>query len=260
MPTPRPETLVTVCAVENPGWKIRFSASRSLSFSACSERSKPFLDRLLFHPRNVDARAVVADFNVDLPAFVIGAQGEPALRWLAGLYADLRRLDAVVARVANQVHERVFDGLDDGAVEFGVGAVHLQANLLAEAHRHVAHHARQLVPDHADGLHARLHDALLQLGGDQVQALRSGVESRIFPLGVELEDLVAGQHQLADQVHQLVQQPHADADIGIGHGGRFQARSLRVSASRVSRWRLSRPQVRAERRRLHPGCAGSAGL
>ena len=36
MPTPRPEMLVTVCAVENPGRKIRFSASRSLSFSACS--------------------------------------------------------------------------------------------------------------------------------------------------------------------------------------------------------------------------------
>ena len=65
--------------------------------------------------------------------------------------------------VADQVHQRVLDGLDDGPVQFRLGAVHLQPDLLAEGHGHVAHHARQLVPDHADGLHARLHDALLQL-------------------------------------------------------------------------------------------------
>ena len=121
MPTPRPETLVTVCAVEKPGWKIRFSASRSLSFSACSGRRRPFFDRLLLDPRHVDAGAVVADFDVDLPALVIGAQRQPSLARLAGVARAPRRFDAVVARVADQVHQRILDGFDDGPVQLRLG-------------------------------------------------------------------------------------------------------------------------------------------
>ena len=83
MPTPRPETLVTVWAVENPGWKIRFSASRSLSFSACSGRRRPFSTAFCFDLRDVDPGAVIADFDVDLPAFVIGAKRQPSLRRFA---------------------------------------------------------------------------------------------------------------------------------------------------------------------------------
>ena len=124
----------------------------------------------------------------------------------------------MIARIANQVHKGVFDGFDNGSVEFCIRAVHLQLDLLPKGDRHVAHHARQLVPDHADGLHARLHHALLQLAGDQVQALRSGIESGIFPFGVELQDLVTGKHQFSYQVHQLVQQTYAHADIGVGRG------------------------------------------
>ncbi len=83
MPTPRPETLVTVFAVENPGRKIRFKASRSLSLFGLFRPQQALLDRLLLDARDVDPRAVVADFDVDLPAFVIGAQRQPPLRRLA---------------------------------------------------------------------------------------------------------------------------------------------------------------------------------
>ena len=119
------------------------------------------------------------------------------------------------------MHQRILDGLDDGPVQLRLRAVHLEPDLLAERHRHVAHHARQLVPHHADGLHARLHDAFLQLGGDQVQALRGRVERGVFALGVELQNLVARQHQLAHQIHQLVQQPDADPDVGVDGRGRL---------------------------------------
>ena len=44
---------------------------------------KPFLDGLLFDPRDVDPRPVIADFDVDLPAFVIGAKSQSSLRRLA---------------------------------------------------------------------------------------------------------------------------------------------------------------------------------
>ena len=141
----------------------------------------------------------------------------------------------MIAGVANQVHQRILDGLDDGPVELRLGSVHLQADLLAEGHRHVAHHPRQLVPDHPDGLHARLHDALLQFGGDQVQPLRSRVERGILALGVELEDLIAGQHQFSHQIHQLVEQSHADADVRVRHSGRLCRVLFRLRRSSTRR-------------------------
>jgi hypothetical protein len=58
-------------------------------------------------------------------------------------------------------------------VEFGVGAVHLQFDLLAEFAGEVADDARQLLPGIADRLHPRLHDAFLQLGGDVGQPLQA---------------------------------------------------------------------------------------
>ena len=44
---------------------------------------KPFLDGLLLDPRDVNPGPVVADFDVDLPAFVIGAKRQSSLRRLA---------------------------------------------------------------------------------------------------------------------------------------------------------------------------------
>ena len=43
---------------------------------------------------------------------------------------------------------------------------------LPQASGQVADDARKLAPDVADRLHARLHDAFLQLGGEQVEPLR----------------------------------------------------------------------------------------
>ena len=129
------------------------------------------LDGLFLHPRHVDPSAVVADFDVHLSALVIGAQGKFSLQRFARPPAVLRQFNAVVAGVSHQVNQRILDGLNNGAVKFGFRSVHLQPDLFSERHRHIAHHARQLVPNRPNGLHARLHDALLQLTGDQVQTL-----------------------------------------------------------------------------------------
>ena len=53
---------------------------------------KPFLDGLLFDPRDVNPRPVIADFDVDLPAFVIGAKSQSSLRRLARARLGLRAL------------------------------------------------------------------------------------------------------------------------------------------------------------------------
>ncbi len=160
-----------------------------------------FLDSLLLYLNDVNPGPVIANFDVDLPAFVISAKRQSSLRRFARAGSDIRRLDPVVARIADQVHQGVFNRFDDGPVQFRVGSIHLQPDLLPQCHGHVTHHARQLIPNHADGLHARLHDAFLQLRGDQVQPLGGRIQSRILALRVELKYLIARQDQLADQVH-----------------------------------------------------------
>ncbi len=58
-----------------------------------------------------------------------------------------------------------------------------------------------------------------KLGGDQVQPLRSRIESWVLSLGIELEDLVARKNQLADEIHEFVEQADSNADVRIYRGG-----------------------------------------
>ena len=88
--------------------------------------------------------------------------------------------------------------------------------VLPQLHAEVADDARQLRPDVVDRLHARLHDALLQLAGDEVEPLRGADQVGVGLPGDVLHDLVAGEHQLADQQHQLVEQVDVHADGAVG--------------------------------------------
>ena len=55
----------------------------------------------------------------------------------------------------------------------------------------------------------------LQLGGDQVEPPR-GPQQGGIPAGAGVpEDLVAGQHEPSDEIHELVEQADVDADIAI---------------------------------------------
>ena len=78
--------------------------------------------------------------------------------------------------------------------------------------REIAHDARQLLPGIADRLHARLHHAFLQLGGDVGQPLQRRLEFGILVPAHDLEQLVAREHQLRDHGHQLLERVDGDAD------------------------------------------------
>ena len=90
------------------------------------------LDGLMLDAFGVDAAAVVADFDVDLAALVIGPQPDAAVARLAGRGAALGRFDAMVDGVAHQVRQRVTDRLDQSLVQLGLTALGLQADFLAE--------------------------------------------------------------------------------------------------------------------------------
>ena len=111
--------------------------------------------------------------------------------------------------------ERIFNGLDNCLVDLRLFPFHLNVDLLAAPQRHVPHRTRKLTPDVANGLHTRLHDLFLQLGRNQVHALRNRLQAGIFHGIRKLQQLVAGQDQFAYLRHQLVQQIDADTN-GFG--------------------------------------------
>ena len=175
-----------------------------------------FFDGFLLHPDHVDTSAVVPDLDIHLSSFVIRAKCQLSLGGLARQNPRVGRLHAVITGVSDEVNQRVLNRLDDGTVEFGLLAFHFQSDLFPEGNRHVAHHAWQRVPDHPDRLHAGLHDPLLQFRGNQIQPLGCGVQCGVVPLGVELQNLVSGQHQFAHQIHEPVQKNYAHSDIRVG--------------------------------------------
>jgi hypothetical protein len=123
------------------------------------------------------------------------AQEKQPLGLLSCLRSYFRRLNAVIDRVPHQVGQWIFDGLDDGLVEFGVLPLHFDPHLLAAPVRHVAHRTRELAPDIADRLHARLHHALLQFRSKQVQPLTGREQFAVFGGVGVLHDLVAQKNQ-----------------------------------------------------------------
>src|SRR4028118_1381909 len=89
---------------------------------------------------------------------------------------------------------------------------------------------RELGPDVVDRLHARLHDALLQLAGDEVEPLGGAHQVGVGRAAHVLDDLVAGEHQLADQQHQRVEQVDVHADGRVGHAAARLLAALPVGA------------------------------
>ena len=115
----------------------------------------------------------------------------------------------------------------------------------------VAHDARQLLPGIADRLHARLHDAFLQLGGDVGEPLQRRLEFGILVPAHDLEQLVAREHQLGDHRHQLFERVDGDADrlaadlagsrlFGLAADGlRLRGAAARPAVARKARSRSS---------------------
>ncbi len=206
---------MTAAAVEKPGQEQQLEQVRRRHLVDLGEGPQTLLDGLGRHHVRVDALAVVRHLDDHLAAGVVGAQRQHAVGGLAGRGPFGGRLDAVVDGVADQVRQRVLDRLEQAAVELGVAADHLQTDLLAAGRREVAHHPRDLGPDVLDRLHARLHDAFLQLGGDQAEPLGGPGQVDVTVVG-QPGDRVARQHQLADLAHQGVEQVDVDADRGVG--------------------------------------------
>src|SRR5262249_23311989 len=196
------------------------------------------LDGPLLDPFRVDAGAVVADLGVDLAALVVGPQPHTPLLGFARVAAPLGRFDAVVDRVAHEVGQRVADGLQLGVVQLGLAPLRLQADVPAAGHAGAVHQPREPVPDVGERLQPGLHDVLLQLGGDQVELPAGVLEGGVAVLQAVLQDLVAGQDDLAGDGHQPVQQIDVDPHRGVvdrGGVGKGRESGVRRGGGRVLR-------------------------
>ena len=213
---------------------------------------EPALARLAADRGEVEPAAVVGDLDRDRAALVVGGEADRALLGLAGGAALERALDAVIRRVADHVGQRILDQLEHLAVELGLGALHDELDLLAELRREVAHDPRQLLPGGADRLHARLHDAFLQLGGDVREALQRHLVAAVVLAPGDLEELVARQHQLRDHGHEVLERVDVDAD-------RLHLRRRRGVGRLGLEWRGRRGGWRggALRRRARGGAEGA---
>ena len=185
---------MTFSAVENPGKEDQVEDLALGQACSLFWGDHAAVDSLLPNAVAVQPRTVVADLDVDLSAFMEGPQNEAPGRVFPCLDPGFRKLDPMVDGIANQMGQRVLDGLDDGFVEFGLFAFHLDVDLLAAAEGNVAHGAGELTPNIANGLHAGLHYFFLKLGGDEIHALRDGVKPRVLRSIGELQELIPSQH------------------------------------------------------------------
>ena len=136
MPTPRPDTCVTVAAVENPGAKMR---SMSCRVAHRRERLRPRRRCAPSPPRERVATSIPPPSSVtSMRTCSPSRNARRRIVATAGLPAAARRggiLDAMVHRVAQHVHERLHEDFDDRLVRLGVFALDHQRRGLAELRR-----------------------------------------------------------------------------------------------------------------------------
>ena len=98
---------------------------------------------LLDQSIDVDAAAVVGDFDEDLVARLTRGDDQAARFALARRAAIRRRLDTMVDRIADDVEQGIAHQLDHLAIQLDVGALNGQCHKLAELPGGIADHARQ---------------------------------------------------------------------------------------------------------------------
>ena len=184
----------------------------------------------------IQAAAVVADFDDDVAALVRSRQGDGAGLVLARLRAHVGHFQAMVDRVADQVHQRIGDAFDQALVQLRAFADGAQAHLLAQARGQVADQAREAAEHGIHRQHAHANDGFLQVAGVALQQVQAGEQAFALGLVEHAGDLLQhglGDDQFADQVDQAVDLVDADADGGFGGivGRRRGGRGRRLRAA-----------------------------
>ena len=169
----------------------------------------------LQHPLAVDAAAVVFDADQNRTGFMLGAQRELARRGFASGHTLSRWLQAVVERIAHQVHEWVSNFFDHRFVQLGLTAHNLKVDLFAQAAGGVAHHAAKAAEGFAHRHHAQAQRAVANFF-DQVVHVQVGLDQRhVACFARQQVGTGPGNHQFAQQVDHRVKPVSLHADEAV---------------------------------------------
>ena len=175
------------------------------------------LVRHLTNSSHIDAAAVVRDFEHDVLALAERAYADGRDGRFAGGRAHRGILDAVIDRVAQHVHQRLEEHLDDRLVRLGVVSLDHQPGGLAEIRGHFAYQARKALKRDAQRKDAHREHGSLQLADEPFEGGMPVLERRgqrgAFVLR-ELDrvaDRVLGDGELAGQTDQRVDSRSVDA-------------------------------------------------
>ena len=237
MPTPRPDTEVTAAAVENPASKMNLATCASVIRPTSAWDTSPRSHRLLADRREVQALAVVGDLDRDRAALVVGGQPDRAAGGLARRHALGSRFEAVIRRVADHVGPAGSLITSRTCRSSSVSAPTMTRSICLPSSPERSRTTRgsfcHALPI---GCMRVLIHAVLQLGRDVGQALQRHLVARILVPAGDLQELVAGQHQLRDHRHQVLERVDAHPD------------GLVLGSPRPSLLRRPRPSRRAPAR------------
>ncbi|MNJ46473.1 hypothetical protein D3C77_416030 [compost metagenome] len=107
---------------------------------------------------------------------------------LASSDALCRRFNAVIDRISQQMHKRITDLIDDGAIQLGLRTDNDQIDFLVQRFGHVSNHARKAAEYRIDRNHAQLENNVLKITANTAHMLnRLGQISPLYFLGKLLQ-------------------------------------------------------------------------
>lgn len=130
--------------------------------------------RLGANPFTIDTAAVVLDRDDHFAAGLAGRKRHRAGFDLAGGKALGGRFEAVIDRVAHQMHQRIGQTLDDCFVDFGALALRHQFDHLAGFAGEIMDEAAETGEQGGDRHHAQHHHRVPQFAGEAFDFFRNG--------------------------------------------------------------------------------------
>src|SRR5712692_6021787 len=176
----------------------------------------------------VDTPTVVADFNDHLGALMIGVEIDGTACGLAGSQALAGRLDTMVNRITDEMHERLGKTVENALIEVSVLAREFQGHILATFLGNVADDAREPPEELLDGHHADFQYALVELiqdaglKGHGVRKFGAQGIARVLAVkfGKRAMEHGLSDDQFADQIHDRIDAGSLDAKRAFSNSGR----------------------------------------
>ena len=203
-------------------------------------RNHSLLDRLSANLVRINARTVIRDHDDDVISLMTRNESDLADARFPLCLTRIGALNTVVEGVAQKVHDRIPDLIDNGAVKLCLLALDGEVDLLPQFLGHIAHHTRESVEHSTDRNHTDLHNNVLQVARHAVHLLE-----RLHKIAhaMRLSDLFKTHlvdDQLTHEVHQSIKFFNIDTDALtlmrlLRRGRRFRACLLRWSCRLLRR-------------------------